>query len=68
MATIAGKTVPEIRAMKEENLKRITEIDYQVLGERIPDYWGSKVEMAKEISFAISRGRNGWQGCRLHPR
>ena len=32
MATITAKTVPEMRAMREEDLERITEIGYQVLG------------------------------------
>jgi len=50
MATISAKTVPEIRIMKEEDLERIIEIDYQVLGERRPDYCEGKVDMAEKKS------------------
>lgn len=41
---------PIIRIMKEEDLERIIEIDFKVLGERRPDYWERKVEMAGKKS------------------
>ena len=41
---------PIIRIMKEEDLVRIIEIDNKVLGERRPDYWERKVEMAGKKS------------------
>ncbi len=50
MADVSAKTVPEIRIMREEDLERITEIDYQVLGERRADYWEAKVEMTGKRS------------------
>jgi ribosomal protein S18 acetylase RimI-like enzyme len=37
---------PLIRVMREEDLERIIEIDNMVLGERRPDYWERKIEMA----------------------
>lgn len=39
-----------IRIMKEEDLNRIIEIDYKVLGERRPEYWEQKVEMTRKKS------------------
>jgi ribosomal protein S18 acetylase RimI-like enzyme len=39
-----------IRIMKKEDLDRIIEIDNEVLGERRPDYWERKVEMAGKKS------------------
>ena len=39
-----------IRIMKKEDLDRIIEIDNKVLGERRPDYWERKVEMAGKKS------------------
>ncbi len=41
---------PIIRMMKEEDLDRIIEIDKKVLGERRPDYWERKIEMAGKKS------------------
>lgn len=39
-----------IRIIKKEDLDRIIEIDNKVLGERRPDYWERKVEMAGKKS------------------
>ncbi|MFX1505633.1 MAG: GNAT family N-acetyltransferase [Promethearchaeota archaeon] len=39
-----------IRMMKEEDLEVIIEIDNKVLGERRPEYWERKVEMAGKKS------------------
>jgi len=39
-----------IRIMKEEDLNVIIEIDNKVLGERRPEYWEKKVEMAGKKS------------------
>ncbi|UCE12938.1 MAG: GNAT family N-acetyltransferase [Candidatus Heimdallarchaeota archaeon] len=41
---------PIIRIMKEGDLDRIIEIDNKVLGERRPDYWERKFEMAGKKS------------------
>lgn len=38
-------TISEIRAMREDDLQRIIEIDNLVLGERRPDYWEGKTEI-----------------------
>lgn len=39
-----------IRAMREDDLERIMEIDNLVLGERRPAYWQGKVEMTGKRS------------------
>lgn len=41
---------PIIRIMKEEDLNKIIEIDKKVLGERRPDYWERKTEIAGKKS------------------
>jgi len=42
--------IPVIRAMREDDLERIIEIDNLVLGERRPAYWQGKVEMTGKRS------------------
>ncbi|MBC8457811.1 MAG: GNAT family N-acetyltransferase [Deltaproteobacteria bacterium] len=42
--------LPIVRVMREDDLERIIEIDNKVLGERRPDYWEGKVEMAEKRS------------------
>ncbi|MFW9902711.1 MAG: GNAT family N-acetyltransferase [Candidatus Thorarchaeota archaeon] len=39
-----------IRIIKEEDLDGIIEIDNKVLGEKRPEYWGKKIEMAGKKS------------------
>ncbi|MFX0085314.1 MAG: GNAT family N-acetyltransferase [Candidatus Hodarchaeota archaeon] len=41
---------PIIRMMKEQDLARIIEIDNKVLGERRPEYWERKTEIAGKKS------------------
>ncbi|MFX0207617.1 MAG: GNAT family N-acetyltransferase [Candidatus Hodarchaeota archaeon] len=41
------------RMMRKEDLERIIEIDYKLLGERRPDFWESKIEML-EIKSDLS--------------
>ncbi len=41
---------PIIRLMKAQDLARIIEIDNKVLGERGPDYWERKTEIASKKS------------------
>jgi ribosomal protein S18 acetylase RimI-like enzyme len=41
---------PIIRPMRDEDLERIIEIDYQILGVRRPDFWMEKIELLKKKS------------------
>ncbi|MHA2298380.1 MAG: GNAT family N-acetyltransferase [Candidatus Hodarchaeales archaeon] len=41
---------PIIRIMKEHDLERIIEIDSKVLGEKRPEYWERKIELAGKKS------------------
>ncbi len=43
-----------VRMMKKEDLTRIIDIDYELLGERRPEFWGHKIEKLDKTSVLPS--------------